>query len=694
MAAPQGNQGGGMFARYQGEQVNQIPAGYVEAMGSMGRAYAQIGDTLGKTFQGMAAEKVKQDQVRSTAQGLLDSYTNGDPESAMYSDSTPNHVKQFLGRTFESGGIESMSQKDLNAFVAGEQAYNSKIDRDIKLRQIAATEAGVDNKGGTAGLERLGKALKAGADINAAISGDIRNVSAATVPPSAQFFTKEQSQITKEATNRAGAPFTQQVDALRQSYDQKRVEMAQSEKVADEADITDPEYSADIALADYSNSKKNAAVALQKYEEAQKKKRDAETAAGFTALSQSFTDPTIYSKAVSARQTAILDTIGRKKQSVREELSKTYGPEVAQAINITKEDEDFAEKAARDIPEGTVLTQGPGYAWVMQGGKFVFKTATQMGTGDSVVKLPPNLDYGKEYAGLSPNDFYALPANVQGKILDNVNKQVQALKGHVELIQGRGDVAAKTLTPEKFFGWSGYIANSTELRHVMNLTSGKKTMDWSIDQIISTYQKYGTNRAFSPEARAVFRALRPAMIAAVRPMVAGGNQQSDTELRTILASLPMGEDITSLKDYDIAQYRFMKVMFGRSYSNTLSSIPGLKYEQIGAADDYTGLPSKTKVLIDDFATGGGSFAGMSPEQRMKALQTELDTKDKAGTPYLDSAGQKILIQRYNPSAFSAETATKAIDNEEKQIKPEDKEKIETLRPGYNQFQNIEQTLGQ
>jgi hypothetical protein len=693
MAAPQGNQGGGMFARYQGEQVNQIPAGYVEGMGSMGKAYAQIGAELGKTFVGMAQEGVKKENLQSTAQGLLDSYTNGDPESAMYSDSTPNHVKQFLGRSFESGGIGSMSTKDLNSFVAGEQAYNAKIDREIKLRQIAASEASVDAKGGTA-TERLFKSVTAGEAINKVISPGLRGGAAASVPPSAAFYSQNQKQQLEAAGKAATEPLQKEVDAYKSAYDQSRANLEVSAKTAYEADPTDPEYASEIAAVNLYESKQKASIALQTFEEAQKKQKEAGTTAQIQSLNASFSNPVGYSQAVSQREAAILKAIGAGKEVVRNQVAQVYGQETAMAINITKEDEEFAEKAARDIPDGTVLIQGPGYAWVMSGGKFVFKTATQMGTAESVMVLPPNLDYSKMYGGVTPQEFNGLPSNVQSKILDNVSKYISALNSKLQTVMSEGEISGNSLTADKFFGWSGYLNNQTQLRHVINMTAGKKTMDWSIDQIIATYQKYGTNRAFSPEARAVFRALRPAMIAAVRPMVAGGNQQSDTELRTILASMPAGEDITSLKDYDIAQYRFMKVMFGRSYNNTLSSIPNLKYEQIGAASDYTGLPSRTKVLVEDFATGSGSFAGLSPEQRMTALQAELKAKNESGSPYKDSSGQPLLINTINTSAFTAETPRTAIDNEEKKLKSEDKEKAESLRPGYNRFQNIDETLGQ
>jgi hypothetical protein len=47
-----------MFTRYSGEQVQQIPAGYVEAMGSMGKAYASIGASIAGGIG-----KVKDDEI-------------------------------------------------------------------------------------------------------------------------------------------------------------------------------------------------------------------------------------------------------------------------------------------------------------------------------------------------------------------------------------------------------------------------------------------------------------------------------------------------------------------------------------------------------------------------------------------------------------------------------------------------------
>lgn len=62
------------FQKYQGEQVNQIPAGYVEAMGSMGKAYQQIGASVaaGITEAGKKAEE------EAKTQGALSPFIKND----------------------------------------------------------------------------------------------------------------------------------------------------------------------------------------------------------------------------------------------------------------------------------------------------------------------------------------------------------------------------------------------------------------------------------------------------------------------------------------------------------------------------------------------------------------------------------------------------------------------------------------
>jgi hypothetical protein len=65
------------FQKYQSEQINQIPAGYVEAMGSMGRAYASIGQSIAGGIQ-EADKRAEQEQV---TKGKLAAYLRSDPRT-------------------------------------------------------------------------------------------------------------------------------------------------------------------------------------------------------------------------------------------------------------------------------------------------------------------------------------------------------------------------------------------------------------------------------------------------------------------------------------------------------------------------------------------------------------------------------------------------------------------------------------
>lgn len=675
MAAPQGNPGGGMFAKYSGEQINQIPAGYVEAMGSMGKAYAQIGAQLGDAFKFMAGEKVKQENLQSTAQGLLDSYTNGDPESAMYSDSTPNHVKQFLDRSFSAGGVDKLSQRDLNAFVAGEQAYNSKIDREIKLRQIAATELTAANKGDTA-VERFNKAIQVGTSINKATSPAFQTRAAQAAP------TVENIVIAKATEARVAKE--REVDVFRQAYNTAKEEV---DKVRGTEFTEDPSGNV-VQEIDVGRMEGNAQVALQNYE---KKKQEAPAAgqqAFLAQLSKSFENPQEFSSAITKRRDSILEAINVQKTQLRNAIAGTYGPEAAMAINITEEDQKFADAAAREIPAGKVFQSPEGYGWEWDGAKFVFKTAKQLGNESDEVVLPEGLDYTKGiYGGLSQEQFYNLPEKVQSKILQNTKLLLDSTNAQLTAAKMKGELAGNTLTPEKFFGWKGYLPGEVEMRKVIDLTTGRKTMEFSIDQIIQAYQKFGVSRSISPEARAVFRATRPALIAAVRPQVAGGNQQSDTELRTILAALPMGEDISSLKEYDIAQYRFMKIMYAKHYESHMSSIPGLEKDVSPITSDYNTLPSRTRDLIDSFSSGTGAFAGLDNTAKMEVLKSKLDQANAAKSPYTDSSGNPIGISSYNKEALTAASTQEYVNREAAKLQGEDKKVYDEVRSRFPSLNN-------
>jgi hypothetical protein len=65
------------FQKYQAEQVQQIPAGYVEAMGSMGRAYASIGQSIAGGIQ-EADKRAEQEQI---TKGKLAAYLRSDPRT-------------------------------------------------------------------------------------------------------------------------------------------------------------------------------------------------------------------------------------------------------------------------------------------------------------------------------------------------------------------------------------------------------------------------------------------------------------------------------------------------------------------------------------------------------------------------------------------------------------------------------------
>lgn len=701
MAAPQGNQGGGMFAKYTGEQINQIPAGYVEGMGSMGKAYAQIGAQLGQAFQGMAAEYQKQDMAKSQAQGLLDSYTGGDYESAMYRDDTPNHVKSFLDKSFTAGGVSNMSQRDVNAFLAGEQAYGTKIERDLNTRKVAAAELSASNDNAKANdpLERFTKASKAAEAINASISPGIRTSVIADVPSTTEIVGASQRQASIKAVEEVRTAAKPGINALRSAYNVAKADLdrvASSVKVPSLNEVSDISgyeavANAEAKFAEVSSKAKLEAstklAALQSNEAAVNK---AATFAGLEAIKKSYESPQMFEQAKVTRREAILEGIRGAKTDLAKNIAARIGPEAAAMISVTKDDEEFAAKMAAEIPDGTVLQSGEGYAWVYEGGKATFKTAKQMGVGAATgVNLPKDiqLDYGKPFAGMTSEMFYALDPKTQSFIGTETKKHADLLLSSLTATQKAGEIASSTIKPISHYGWSGYIGNDVILRKVTDLTTGRKSIDYSIDQIIKTYQKYGVSRAWTPEARAVFNATRPILIASVRPMVAGGNQQSDTELRTILAGLPMGESITSLKEYDIAQYRFLKIMFAMNYENYMGSVAGLTKEATGSAMDYQSLPKSTKDLMDSFATGTGQFAGMEGLQRMSLLQSVLKAASDKGESYKDSSGAPILIQSINRAAFDSDSLPTYLQQLTNDLTEEQRAAARLINPNYNNLES-------
>ena len=697
MAAPQGNPGrGGMFAKYTSEQINQIPAGYVEGMGSMGKAYAQIGATLGQAFQGMAAEYQKQDLQKSQAQGLLDSYTGGDLESAMYRDDTPSHVKSFLDRSFASGGIDKMSQRDINAFMAGEQAYNTQFDRQLKLRQMTTEETKAANA--NTPVERLGKALDLGAKLNTQISPSVRTDVIANVPDAPALFNTNVQKASETASDQAKKAAQPKVDALRSAYDLARQDLDRtSENAPSLNSVTDISGYESVANAEgeIAASSQRASTSLAAFDLAKQEQEKAGSFAAFEAIKSGYSNPALLEQTKDQRRQIILDGIRDKKASLRQTVAQQLGAEVASGINISKDDEEFAAKLAAEIPDGTVINSGEGYSWVYQGGKAVFKTAKQMGVSDTAgVVLPPNiqLDYGKMFGGMSQEEFNKLSPKTQTFLSTETKKYQDQVNASYDAILKQGEISGKTLTPPKFFGWKGMIQNATELRYVINLTTARKSLEYGIDQILATYEKYGVSRAWSPEARAVFNATKPTLIASVRPMVAGGNQQSDTELRTILSALPMGSDITSLAPFDIAQYRFMKIMFAKNYENHMSSVPGLEKVGTGSALDYSGLPDRTKTLINEFYAGSGNFAGLDGLGRMKHLQAVLASERDKGNPYLDASRGEILIKTINEAPFRADNVNIYLRNEQGKLTADELNEAARINPAFKDYRTLEGVL--
>lgn len=108
------------FQKYQGEQVQQIPAGYVEAMGSMGKAYQNIGASLAAGIM----EKDKREQEEAKIQGALSPYLRNDArtksvESAL---STGLLTKDAEGKVIIPE--ENRDKLDLNAATTAIDFYN------------------------------------------------------------------------------------------------------------------------------------------------------------------------------------------------------------------------------------------------------------------------------------------------------------------------------------------------------------------------------------------------------------------------------------------------------------------------------------------------------------------------------------------------------------------------------------------
>ena len=148
------------FQKYQSEQINQIPAGYVEAMGSMGKAYQQIGASIAGGIQ----EADKRATEEAKLRGALAPYLKNDPRTAgvehgletglltkaedgnvivapgQEANLDPVKTKSYLDFYNQTGGDGSkLGGRDLMAF-ASEFESQKKYEADIAGRERAKLE--------------------------------------------------------------------------------------------------------------------------------------------------------------------------------------------------------------------------------------------------------------------------------------------------------------------------------------------------------------------------------------------------------------------------------------------------------------------------------------------------------------------------------------------------------------------------
>lgn len=118
------------FQKYQGEQVQQIPAGYVEAMGSMGKAYANIGQSLAAGIM----EKDKREQEEAKIQGALSPYLRNDKRTQAVESALSTGL---LKKDAEGNVIipeENASKLDLATATSAIDFYNKTGGDGSKLK--------------------------------------------------------------------------------------------------------------------------------------------------------------------------------------------------------------------------------------------------------------------------------------------------------------------------------------------------------------------------------------------------------------------------------------------------------------------------------------------------------------------------------------------------------------------------------
>lgn len=131
-----GQPSGGMFQKYTGEQINQIPEGYVQGMGAMGQAYANIGQSIGSAL--IKVGEIKANEAK--LQGQLAPYlvnTNKEIDAGLKSGSlikdssgnvVPNEANGITAAMVDTykldlynktgGDVSKLSGNDLTKFAA------------------------------------------------------------------------------------------------------------------------------------------------------------------------------------------------------------------------------------------------------------------------------------------------------------------------------------------------------------------------------------------------------------------------------------------------------------------------------------------------------------------------------------------------------------------------------------------------
>jgi hypothetical protein len=162
-----GQSSGGMFAKYTGEQINQIPEGYVQGMGAMGQAYASIGQSIGAAAQAIGgaygqqkdadakmagqiapyAEKTRQEVEQSIKNGTLIKNPDGTvaPNTAagVTSGMVDSNKISFYNQS-GGGDITKLSSTDLTkyttAFQSAQEMAKMEADRSTTALNNKLTE--------------------------------------------------------------------------------------------------------------------------------------------------------------------------------------------------------------------------------------------------------------------------------------------------------------------------------------------------------------------------------------------------------------------------------------------------------------------------------------------------------------------------------------------------------------------------